>query len=992
MPDVTSLGEVFRFVQLRPPRPADDVPVVDLLWTALVKALAAAPTAERRTEIAAEALDDDEITITDMSDLALGEMMLDALREVLGTDDPSTVDVVDELGDPDDIADRDEFAADRRRLSDTIVASRYAPAGGGRDLATLANVFRVYHLVAAAAAGSAIDEPVADYLRRTLRSPLGPPRRPARDEYVAHEAHRGHDDDGNDRAANERDRDDGDDDAAHSGRQLHAAIEELAGLDVGAHVVQPNDDGTVGADPPVFTLTAAARDHLSAGTIAVVDRYAIDLAATPVHTTVALLEDLVRGDLGRSDEPAGAGTQLDRAGRGDVPAAGPAAGRLPRRELFPGGPPSVRSAGVAQLLVVKEHIKRYEAGEIAHVETVLAGETRSRTHRRLERTEETFTTETETTVEQEHELETAERFELNRETSRTIERDLRVGFGLSLSGKYGPTVEFSSNAEMELEQSVQESVSNATTYSRDVVQRSLERIAERVREERVRRIVRETEETNLHELMNDSEVHRNGVYQFLDKVSEAQVFDYGVREMFDFMIPEPASFLWHVDSTPRAAPRLPDPPEPLENYVASATGINPLNYQRIAARYGATDVQAPPPRYRTVTATIVHGEDDADEEGQPRSQATLDLSLPDGYRPWRATVNGLAVTDHIPVVAVTVGGRTLRWQPGPGDRIDLSGGFELAWRPQLAAGFDTSTFALAADAKLTVGVVAFETNTWSLNCTVTCRRTAEHMDAWRNATYAIIHAAHQDRVQEHRQLVADLEAQAEADARDSEAAARFGQAPSQNRRTIRAELKKHCISVVTRQRYEAFDATQHGDPPVFDFDEAAAEGAFIRFFEQAFEWDQMQWVFYPYFWARAETWVDRFTRTDVDPEFREFWMAGAARVVVPARRGFEPALNHYLETGQLWNGQGDPPDVSSPLYVSIVQEIKERTGADADELPVGEPWDVRVPTSLVLVRLTEDLPSWRRVAPDTWEWLPEDPEPADDPQPAEDLEPPGDEL
>lgn len=119
-------------------------------------------------------------------------------------------------------------------------------------------------------------------------------------------------------------------------------------------------------------------------------------------------------------------------------------------------------------------------------------------------------------------------------------------------------------------------------------------------------------------------------------------------------------------------------------------------------------------------------------------------------------------------------------------------------------------------------------------------------------------------------------------------------------------------------------------------------------------------------------WVDRFVKQDVDPDFLEFLRAGAARVVVPVRPGFELAVTHFIETGKIWGGEGDPPVISSPLYVSIIDEIRERTGAPEGEKPVGEPWDARVPTALVLVRDSSDLPSWKRLADDKWEWEPED--------------------
>jgi hypothetical protein len=60
------------------------------------------------------------------------------------------------------------------------------------------------------------------------------------------------------------------------------------------------------------------------------------------------------------------------------------------------------------------------------------------------------------------------------------------------------------------------------------------------------------------------------------------------------------------------------------------------------------------------------------------------------------------------------------------------------------------------------------------------------------------------------------------------------------------------------------------------------------------------------------------------------------------------------------------------MYVSIIDEIRERTGAPQGELPVGEPWETRVPTALVLVRPKSDLPKWKRLSMDDWQWLPDE--------------------
>jgi len=74
------------------------------------------------------------------------------------------------------------------------------------------------------------------------------------------------------------------------------------------------------------------------------------------------------------------------------------------------------------------------------------------------------------------------------------------------------------------------------------------------------------------------------------------------------------------------------------------------------------------------------------------------------------------------------------------------------------------------------------------------------------------------------------------------------------------------------------------------------------------------------------------------------------------------------ETGEIWNGAGEPPPINSPLYLPIVTEIQERTGAPLGEIAVGEPWATHLPTPLVILRPDDDLPRWRRPDPQVWEW------------------------
>jgi hypothetical protein len=186
----------------------------------------------------------------------------------------------------------------------------------------------------------------------------------------------------------------------------------------------------------------------------------------------------------------------------------------------------------------------------------------------------------------------------------------------------------------------------------------------------------------------------------------------------------------------------------------------------------------------------------------------------------------------------------------------------------------------------------------------------------------------------------------------------------------RNELKKACISILTRQWFGGFDAIVEGEGipghPRVDVDEAANEGPYIRFFEQAFEWHNIAYVLYPYFWGRMAEWLNRINyKDDNDPLFESFLKAGTARVVVPVRPGFTEAIDHFMSVGELWNG-GEAAGIGSETYVPIIVEQREHLGAPGDEVAQGEPWEVTLPTSLVILRADGSLPRWRKNERGAW--------------------------
>src|SRR5690606_24895891 len=100
------------------------------------------------------------------------------------------------------------------------------------------------------------------------------------------------------------------------------------------------------------------------------------------------------------------------------------------------------------------------------------------------------------------------------------------------------------SAEASWQRKSQESEKAATEVAREVTQKASEKITERILRRETLRVNRQIEDTNRHTFANDDGPgHISGVYQWVTKVYEAQVFNYGPRTVYDIMIPEPGAFL-----------------------------------------------------------------------------------------------------------------------------------------------------------------------------------------------------------------------------------------------------------------------------------------------------------------------------------------------------------------------------------------------------------------------------------------------------------------
>ena len=182
------------------------------------------------------------------------------------------------------------------------------------------------------------------------------------------------------------------------------------------------------------------------------------------------------------------------------------------------------------------------------------------------------------------------------------------------------------------------------------------------------------------------------------------------------------------------------------------------------------------------------------------------------------------------------------------------------------------------------------------------------------------------------------------------------------------ELKKACIKLFSGQRFENFNAMsivqeiegENGTVsfPDFDFIESIQEGRMAMFFEEAFEWENITYSLYPYYYARKAKWLQLFGIEDNDPKFEAFLKSGAARVVVPVKPEYTKRVLYYAETGTIWTG-AEVPALAREEHISIMDEVQEANVSSYEE-EIGEPWELTLPTNLVCLNpsVTPDLPTY----------------------------------
>lgn len=684
---------------------------------------------------------------------------------------------------------------------------------------------------------------------------------------------------------------------------------------------------------------------------------------------------------------------------------------------------NIKPIGIGDLKVVKQWLVKYLPGEISHIENVLKGEVRDRTHRRLEKTEDSYTTTTSINEHTQKDTQSTDRADLKREVENIVKSELNIGANFSVTYNGTPVKSTVSGNFSYKNDSTARDKSNSE-YFREIISKAVQRVEKNVTESRSIFRKYETEETNKHVFENNQSGATNivGIYRWLDKKYKAQLFNYGRRMMFEFMIPEPSAFfvesrLRHHESTVQ----LPQVPERPASKTASlsftAAAITQQKFLELSHKYDLSEFHYPSASELEKVVDFI--------DTQSGSNYFKERDIGDDRWFAKTYVCNLKSKNYR-LKQFFAAGSMYFWGAGDADsnnqqkvntiRISVNGATvvhdqndtrpeQWAWNPPNGFLLPYSILLEEDTVSLTIGCM--DLMHYHLSFGAALEYDQNKLTDLKNSIFWKIVSLEQKKLDKeyqeelavyngkmtiYRDKLSELKALVVNDLLQ-------GQSEAYNSEVISAELKKHCLTLLTKE----FDADSSDDlvsriDPVrdisnnfisrrFQVDENAGTCGFethveaitypaidialaqrknnhIQFLEQAFEWQQLAYVFYPYFWASQPKWIELLSRNDeTDPNMTAFLRAGSCKVLLAITPAYESAVLHFLATREPWSG-GPSPVIGDPLYIPLYEEIRKNQDDTRDAIPEGEPWTFTLPTSLVVLDdESVTLPTFPDVAP-----------------------------
>jgi hypothetical protein len=590
----------------------------------------------------------------------------------------------------------------------------------------------------------------------------------------------------------------------------------------------------------------------------------------------------------------------------------------------------ITQVGLAEYRKVVASIARYEPAEVSHIENIMAKEFKEKITTNEHIVEVTDFESIETESEKVTDVSSTERFQMQTEVAKILNEQNQNSIDAHLTASYGTAATLTVNTANATNTSKENSEKQAVTNAKEITNKAIERIVSKVKKERTVKVTDKFIEVNKHGYDNrEGDQHISGVYRHINAVYKNQIINYGKRLMYEFAVPEPAKLhklALHNISNNDTVLKIERPKDPRKIFTWEE--LNESNCQGYAKKYNA-DVKSFPPKEKSLLLTY-------SQTDFANASLSKQIKIEEGYfaqncnylYAWRRT-DGL---NRTPVISYKIGDSIEKKQFIPNELSSFfnddgeinSDGFLLYFH---------SEWSSIESVHLKINLKLINDNN-------------ELIKKWQKEVYYQIISAYEERLKEYKTELQNIKIE------NNE---RVEMHPLNNRQIEQSILKMNCISYLTNENnpknanrkmgVDMYNNKTNFTEVRVKMDKNLDEyTAFVKFMEQAFEWNLMSYNFYPFYWANKNNWKDNYQYESNDPLFKSFMQSGMARVLVTVRPGFEYAVMYYMITGKIWEG-GHIPVYGDPLYISIADELTN----DAD-YPIEKTWETVLPTNLIALQ------------------------------------------
>lgn len=576
---------------------------------------------------------------------------------------------------------------------------------------------------------------------------------------------------------------------------------------------------------------------------------------------------------------------------------------------------------VADLRIIEQQTVGYLPAEIAHISNTQRGEKNTRVTRRLKKVETAETIITESEVSRETDSQSAERFSIESDATQVQQEENSWNVNATVSYTMGP-LSASVSGGYSSSSLALSSNSTAQTYAKDIFTRIVDRVSNRTRIERSVKTIEEFEETVTHEIDNSTAETKSYVYRWLNKLVRGTLKNYGKRLIFEVNIAHPSHF--YLTRLIKDKPQLNIPDDP-RDFTMGGVSFNPgmlnaTNYVSWGKLYNVK-LEAPPESKILVSETF-------NASAGTHFIGKL-MPIKKGYECKRAIVTDMYLNGW-------PGGNALAIMVGNSVTAHWSGTDDF-WVPK--------TFWLANEREnLPVSVFQWRQG-FIMNIEVHCDLTAEALNEWQLKTYYEILDGYDN-----------MKAAAEAKINEFDINAP-GLSPEKKMDAIRTELKKEAIRKMYRcNPFWVDDKYQVGQEysPDCCLDSYFAER--VKFIETVFDWQNMSYELFPYFYTNKSQWNKVLDLTDNDPHFESFLRASYATIRIPVFRDNlkEIAACNFIVNNAIGNYETIPQGLEG-LLEELATEPASLFTYDLDGNPIAVPKSTvdlgifPIPTGLVIL-------------------------------------------